>query len=78
MEREDKKRRRLRDRSKDVVLVNLDGPLELVHQDLGQELLDGNVVLLGPGDGDSRIDVVDFRAEKEGGMSGQSTRWQNS
>lgn len=52
--------RGLEGRSEDVVLVNLDGPLELVHQNFGQELLDGNVVLLGPGDSDSRIDVVDF------------------
>jgi hypothetical protein len=41
------------------VFVNrLDGPIELLAQRLGEELLNGDVELLGEDNGETRIDVV--------------------
>jgi hypothetical protein len=41
-----------------VLVYRLDGPIELLAQRLGEELLDGNIKLLGEDDGETGVDVV--------------------
>ena len=50
----------------EVLVDHLDGPGELVPLSLVVDLLDGDVPLLAPGDGDSRIQVIQFgRTERD-------------
>lgn len=44
-----------------VLLNRLDGPLELLTQRLGEELFDGDVILLAEDDSEARINVVLMR-----------------
>jgi hypothetical protein len=41
-----------------VLVYRLDGPIELLAECLGEELLDGNVEFFGENDGETGIDVV--------------------